>query len=187
MDSFAERFKTALIVREMRQSDISRITGIDKSLISNYLSGNYKAKQDNLYLIAKALNVSESWLMGYDVPMSRAPLDDGWSKSFKNRLSEEINMVDIDTTVDECQYTLDEAEQLLNDSSPLSFSAACHMADSFGFSIDEAVGLPNRTLSSKTQEFVNLFTQLTPEQQKMLILQMKGVLVNGNGRKNSKS
>ena len=39
--------------------------------MTTYMSGDYEPKQDRIYLIAQALNVSEAWLMGYDVPMSR--------------------------------------------------------------------------------------------------------------------
>ncbi len=66
-DTFANRLKKALDRNNMTQSQLAKITNIDKSLISNYLSGNYNAKQDKLSLLADALNVSETWLMGYDV------------------------------------------------------------------------------------------------------------------------
>ena len=69
--SFSERLKEALSLSGIKQVDLSRKTGIDKSLISNYVSGKYKAKQDNIYLLAKALNVSEAWLMGFDVTPER--------------------------------------------------------------------------------------------------------------------
>lgn len=71
MDTFGQRLKKALEIRDLKQSDLIRLTGLDRSLISNYISGKYKAKQDNLHIIAKALNISEAWLMGYDIPMER--------------------------------------------------------------------------------------------------------------------
>lgn len=71
VDTFTNRLKYAMSLKNVKQVDLSNKTGIDKSLISNYLSGNYKAKQENLYKIAKALDVNESWLMGYDVSMER--------------------------------------------------------------------------------------------------------------------
>lgn len=58
-------------IRNMKQVDIVEKTGLGKSAISQYYSGKYEPKQKGIYLIAKALNVSESWLMGYDVPMER--------------------------------------------------------------------------------------------------------------------
>lgn len=73
METIANRLKQALTARDMKQSDIVTLTGIGKSSISTYLSGEYEPKQKNLYRLAKALNVNEAWLMGYDVPMERDP------------------------------------------------------------------------------------------------------------------
>ncbi len=70
VDTFANRLQKALNLRNMKQAELVEKTKIDKSLISNYLSGNYKAKQDNLTILAEVLDVSETWLMGYDVPLN---------------------------------------------------------------------------------------------------------------------
>lgn len=67
MATFAERFKEALEKSGKTQSDVCRLTGIGKSAISQYLKGSFVPKQQRVYAIAKALKVSESWLMGYDV------------------------------------------------------------------------------------------------------------------------
>lgn len=71
MDSTANRIKQALHLRNMRQADLVNLTGIGKSSISTYISGEYEPKQKNIYKIAKALDVSEAWLTGLDVPMER--------------------------------------------------------------------------------------------------------------------
>lgn len=70
----ADRVKEALHIRGMKQSDLCRLTGIPKSAISQYLSGAFEPKQDRIYLLSRALNVSEVWLMGLDVPMEREEL-----------------------------------------------------------------------------------------------------------------
>lgn len=44
---------------------------IDKSYISKWLSGEYEPNQRKLTILALALEVSEVYLMGYDVPMER--------------------------------------------------------------------------------------------------------------------
>ncbi len=67
--TFAERLAEAIAKRKIKQTDLSKITGINKSSICTYLKGEYKAKQDKMDLLARALNVSPVWLMGYDVPM----------------------------------------------------------------------------------------------------------------------
>jgi transcriptional regulator with XRE-family HTH domain len=55
----------------MKQSELCAKTKIPKSAMSQYISGAFEPKQDRIYLIARALSVSEAWLMGYDVPMER--------------------------------------------------------------------------------------------------------------------
>ena len=73
-NSFPKRLKEAMEDLNIKQTDLVRKTGLDKSLISNYLSGKYKPKQNNLYLIAKALDVNPKWLLGYNVPKKKEKL-----------------------------------------------------------------------------------------------------------------
>lgn len=72
METIANRIKQGLSIRNMKQADLVEKTKIGKSSISTYISGAYEPKQRNIYKIAKALDVNEAWLMGYDVPMERA-------------------------------------------------------------------------------------------------------------------
>lgn len=76
VEDFSIRLKKALTYRNMKPVQLSNKSGVDKALISNYLSGKYKAKQDKLHKLALALDVSEGWLMGYDVDMDRDWLPD---------------------------------------------------------------------------------------------------------------
>lgn len=71
MKTTAERIKEGMEIRNLKQADLVEKTGISKGALSSYISGRYVPKQNNIYLISKALNVSESWLMGNDVPMER--------------------------------------------------------------------------------------------------------------------
>lgn len=66
-----DRLKEALRARQMRAADLEAATDVPKSAISFYLAGKSKPKADRLYIIARALDVSEAWLLGYDVPMAR--------------------------------------------------------------------------------------------------------------------
>lgn len=72
---FSERLKAILGLRGMTQSELAQVSGVSKSSISRYISGAWKGKQDTVYSLAHALNVSEAWLMGYDVPMERQSSD----------------------------------------------------------------------------------------------------------------
>ncbi|MCD0792854.1 helix-turn-helix transcriptional regulator, partial [Staphylococcus aureus] len=44
---------------------------IGRNSISDYLNGKYEAKQDKVFELAKALNVNEAWLMGFDISKNR--------------------------------------------------------------------------------------------------------------------
>lgn len=70
-ETISVRIKKALQLKGMKQSELCKLASIPKSSLSQYLSGDFEPKQDRIYLIAKALNVSEAWLMGFDVPMER--------------------------------------------------------------------------------------------------------------------
>lgn len=71
MDEIKNRIRRAMSDQGMTAVELSTKTKIPKSSISQYLSGYAKPKQDRIYLLASALNVSEAWLMGYDVPIER--------------------------------------------------------------------------------------------------------------------
>ncbi len=67
----SDRLRQAMDEKGMRPIDLSERTSIPKSMVSYYLSGRSVPKSDRLYTIAQTLGVSEAWLMGYDVPMTR--------------------------------------------------------------------------------------------------------------------
>lgn len=96
-DTCANRIREGLRLRDMSQADLRRLTGIPKSAMSQYCNGGLVPRQDRTFLIANALNVSEAWLMGFDVPLERQTTpasfeEDGRIKDFVNlfdRLTEE--------------------------------------------------------------------------------------------------
>lgn len=65
------RLKKASLIRNMKQVDLCEKTKIKRSAMSQYFKGTFEPKADGIYLLAEALNVSEAWLMGYDVPMEK--------------------------------------------------------------------------------------------------------------------
>ena len=71
IDTFQNRLKKAMEIRNIKQVDLVEKTKLDKTLINKYLAGVSNARQRKLTLLADALNVNEIWLMGYDVPMDR--------------------------------------------------------------------------------------------------------------------
>lgn len=75
VDTFANRLKYAMTIRNIRAVDLSNKTGISKVNLSYYMSGKYEAKADGLKKLAVALDVDPVWLMGYDVPMQEDSLN----------------------------------------------------------------------------------------------------------------
>ena len=69
---FRDRLKEVLDRKGLRAVDLMEKTGVPKSAISFYLAGKSQPKADRLYKIAQALDISEAWLLGYDVPMARS-------------------------------------------------------------------------------------------------------------------
>ena len=61
--SFAENLKNKLHALGITQTELSKRTGINKAIISEYISGKYEPKQKNLFKIATALNIKPSELI----------------------------------------------------------------------------------------------------------------------------
>lgn len=76
----ADRLQQIMSERHLSQSDILAAAKpycekfgvkLHKSSLSQYINGTFEPNQDKLYILGMALNVSEAWLMGCDVPMEK--------------------------------------------------------------------------------------------------------------------
>lgn len=76
MNTIAERIKFAMKVKNKKQVDIVKDTGISKGAFSSYLSGQYNPKADKMELIADSLDVDLRWLYGQNVPMEHTSQND---------------------------------------------------------------------------------------------------------------
>ena len=63
---FINRLKSVMAEHKITQTELAKRTGIRQSSISDWLNNRYEPKQDKVYLLANALNVSPAWLLGYD-------------------------------------------------------------------------------------------------------------------------
>lgn len=66
------RLRDAMSLSNKKQIDLAKETGLSHSTISRYLSGQVEPRQEAVIKLATALNVSEWWLWGYDVPQTRS-------------------------------------------------------------------------------------------------------------------
>ena len=71
----ADRLAEALKDTDKKQIDLARETGLNAAAINRYLKGRYDPKWDAIMKLALALNVSEMWLWGYNVPKERSDED----------------------------------------------------------------------------------------------------------------
>ena len=62
MSKFSERLKACMEEMDIKPSELSKLTGIDKSSISRYLKGDYVPKQLKVTILADALHVNAGWL-----------------------------------------------------------------------------------------------------------------------------
>lgn len=92
----SSRLKEIMVQRNLKQVDILRLcepyckdygVKLNKNDLSQYVSGKVQPGQDKLSILGLALDISEVWLMGYNLPMNR--LD---SKLVEMRLSDESKL-----------------------------------------------------------------------------------------------
>lgn len=102
-ENTAIRLRKIMSDRNLRQVDILNLTEpyckkydvkMNKSDISQYCSGKTEPNQDKLFILGMALNVSEAWLMGYDVPMERNNFEDQNLIRFDAELEEAQSIIE---------------------------------------------------------------------------------------------
>lgn len=86
----SDRLRQIMNERNLRQIDILNMTipyckeygvKMNRSDISQYVSGKVEPNQSKLAVLGMALNLNEAWLMGYDVPMKRKELSSNEAKN----------------------------------------------------------------------------------------------------------
>ena len=82
MATTAERLRQLMAERGLRQTDILRLAEavsgpgkLTKTDLSQYVSGKVRPGPGKLRLLAKALDVGEAWLLGYEASPEEAGMD----------------------------------------------------------------------------------------------------------------
>lgn len=89
VSTFAERLTAQLQEACLSASELARLCGIDRSLISHYIHGNKFPKIENVRRIAAVLYVNPDWLEGYNVektpkPVQLSPLENDLLLDFRS-------------------------------------------------------------------------------------------------------
>lgn len=179
--SVAERLKQAMELNDIKQIDLVRETGINRSSISRYLSGEYEPKSKSIRKLASALQVSEQWLLGYDVPISPAAEAEiaHSSKVFASRLraaryASKRSQQDLASRLDITQQAYAKYENGTSSPNPETLS---DIADILGVSVDYLLGrnvsiekeytvIPDDEL---VKELVQLLNVLSPEKRRQVV------------------
>ena len=107
--TISERLQIAMDKRKIKQIDLSRSAGVNQGALSRYLKGSYEPKSATIYKLALALDVSDMWLEGYDVPMVRSQKQK--EIDFKNNMYKKIAQdMDLLKTISQ-YYNLPEEKQ----------------------------------------------------------------------------
>lgn len=73
MNDFRSRLALVMAEKNIKAAELSRLTGISKPRLSQYKNGVYVPKADAICAIARALGVSEAYLLGTtDIPEARS-------------------------------------------------------------------------------------------------------------------
>ena len=97
---FNENLKLLLLEKNMKQADLCRMTGIQTSLMSEYINGRKSPTIGNAILIADALNISLDDLVGRKWNTCRDQKKPG---EYTDELSETLNKL----TEMECIFVMD--------------------------------------------------------------------------------
>lgn len=109
VSTISERLQIAMDKRKIKQIDLARVADVNQGALSRYLKGAYAPKSTALYKLALALDVSDMWLEGYDVPMERSQKQK--EIDFKNNLYKKISQdMDLLKTISQ-YYNLPEEKQ----------------------------------------------------------------------------
>lgn len=182
-------------IRERRTSlglsvdDLAAKLGKNRATVYRYESDEIENFPISIIVpLANALQTTPGYLMGWE----SNPNIDEYSALFRHNLSLVLGTLDGFTSDDDdAMYDYQQLEALTEKSRPLSLAEACDAAEKVGESVsyllqddicNSDAGIEKAPIpvakDGRVSEFVNLFSQLTDEQQKMIVAQIKGILAD---------
>ena len=178
---FGDKIKMLRIKKGLTLEEVGERVGVGKSTVRKWESGQIaNMRRDKIALVAKALDVPPSFLMGWTDEGSQSYCN---SKSaWNDRFSEVVSSVLAEYDQADCEavginrYSIENA---LENRSSLRFDDACEIADQLGISIDEDVMERKEPAASdepQRDEFIQLFSQLTADQRQIVLGVMRGLV-----------
>lgn len=92
--TFADRLRASREARDLSQSELARLTGLQPSAIAHFEAERRKPSFDNIRTLATALKVTTDYLLGSDGKSATAFRDEHkLSKSDRDRIQDIINLM----------------------------------------------------------------------------------------------
>ena len=114
VSTISERLQFAMDKRKIKQIDLARVADVNQGALSRYLKGSYEPKSATIYKLALALEVSDMWMEGYDVPMERSQKQK--EIDFKNNLYKKIAKdMDLLKTISKYYNLPEEKQKIIRD------------------------------------------------------------------------
>ncbi len=164
-----EKIKTLRHQRGLTLEQVGDYVGVGKSTVRKWENGMIEnMRRDKIAKLAAILGTTPDYLMGWNSNQ------DEWTTAFCKSLAQELAVID-KTDLHDSGADVHRMESVSNGNVPISLSEACNIANELGASLDAMVGLTK--YDSKTIEFIELIAKLSVEQRKMIVAQIKGLLV----------
>lgn len=107
---FKERFSEILRRKQISQTELSKMTNIAQTTLSDWHNGKSSPRQDKIDILAKALSVNPMWLLGYDVPMEEERKEDTPKFKILARNFEKLNEKDKATIIKMIEVMIEEPD-----------------------------------------------------------------------------
>lgn len=170
-----ERIKSLRLQKGLTLEQVGNYVGVGKATVLKWESGLIQnMRRDKIAKLAQILGTTPDFLIGWESDQ------DEWTRAFCESVDEQLALSD-PTDVSDSGVNYSRLSEVAAGVNNLSLSEACNIADELGCSLDAMVGkespanVPN---GGRVSEFVKLFSQLTEEQQIMIISSIKGILSN---------
>lgn len=171
--TLGERIKQARVARNMTQDELAKAVGTSKQNIYKYENGIItNIPLERVELLGNALLVNPVWLMGWSNSMHEKKL--AVSKMVRDRVSAELGSIDTaDFEAARESMNVEILEQIADGDGAVSVDDAVEASDLLGITLNDMLGIEEPAsidgLSEQEQQFIRVFSRLTPENRELLV------------------
>lgn len=147
--TIGQRIKVRREELNMSQEELAKRIGYkSRSSINKIELDLYSLQPSKIKTIADALDTTPSYIMGWDEEASR----NEWASKFRDSVMQILNNAD-SADLEAAGISVQEIEEELSGSEPISLAAACSIADQLGESLDSLLGhTPKEMIKAALQQ-----------------------------------